>query len=74
MRSFLKNRSFVVKVANDQDLNGSGAESVDPNHNPYESVEIAAMYADIAKDVITHAAFTIGGVFAACKIIERICR
>ena len=44
------------------------------DHNPFESVEVAAAYAEIAKDVITHAAFTIGGVWAACKIIGRICK
>lgn len=42
--------------------------------NPMEGVEVAAAYAEIAKDLITHAALTIGGVWAACKIVERICK
>jgi hypothetical protein len=36
--------------------------------------EVAAAYAEIAKDFITHAALTIGGVYAACKIVGRICK
>lgn len=44
------------------------------DRNPFEGVEVAAAYADIAKDLITHAALTIGGVWAACKIVERICK
>lgn len=53
-----------------------GTETIIPgeDRNPMEGVEIAAAYAEIAKDVITHAALTVGGVFAACKIIERICK
>jgi hypothetical protein len=70
--SFLSKRSFVVKAVRDQDLNGS--TEIDPNHNPFEGVEVAAAYADVAKDLITHAALTIGGVWAACKIVERICK
>lgn len=73
MSRFLRNRSFAVKVLKDEDINGNGAEP-DPNRNIFEGVEVAAAYADIAKDVITHAALTIGGVWAACKIVERICR
>lgn len=72
MSRFLRNRSFAVKVLKDEDINGNG--EVDPNRNIFEGVEVAAAYADIAKDVITHAALTIGGVWAACKIVERICR
>lgn len=70
--SLLKNRSFNVKVVKDQDVNG--AEAIDPNRNPFEGVEVAAAYAEVAKDLITHAALTIGGVWAACKIVERICK
>jgi hypothetical protein len=51
--------------------NGAAPET---DENPMVGVEIAAAYADIAKDLITHAALTIGGVWAACKIVERICK
>jgi hypothetical protein len=73
MSRFLKNRSFAVKVLKDEDING-GAPDNDPNRNPFEGVEIAAAYAEVAKEFVTHAALTIGGVWAACKIVERICR
>lgn len=64
-----RNRSINVKMVKDQN-----AEEVDPKRNPFEGVEVAAAYADIAKDLIIHAALTIGGVWAACKIVERICK
>lgn len=68
---FLKNRSVNVKFVKDP---LAAAEENDPNRNPFEGVELAAAYSEVAKDFITHATLTIGGVFAACKIIERICR
>lgn len=75
--SLLKNRSFVIKAVNDKDLrNGAvidaGSESAAAD--PFVGVQVAAAYADVAKDLITHAALTIGGVFAVCKIVERICK
>lgn len=68
--SLLKNRSFNVKVVKDP-VNGD-EPAVD--RNPFEGVEVAAAYAEVAKDFITHAALTIGSVWAACKIVERICK
>lgn len=67
--SLLRNRSFNVKVVKD-------AEVIEPgiDRDPMEGVQVAAAYADVAKDLITDAALTIGGVWAACKIIERICK
>jgi hypothetical protein len=66
-----KNRAFQVKVVKDQQANGDGPFiTPDPMLGP----EIAAAYAEVAKDLITHAALTIGGVYAACKIIGRICK
>lgn len=69
-----KNRSFLIKPVKDQDfgvnLNGSTDESTDP----YEGVRVAAAYSDVAKDLITHAAVTIGVTFALCKIVDRLCR
>lgn len=49
------------------------AES-DTTKDPYEGPNVAAAYSAVAKDLITHTALVVGGVFAACKIIERICR
>lgn len=72
MSRFLKNRSFAVKVLKDEDING-GPE-IDPNRNPFEGPEIAAAYAEVIKDVVTHTALVVGGVYAACKIIGRICK
>jgi len=69
--SFLRNRSFNVKVVKDQPTT---SDEYDENRNPFEGVEVAAAYADVAKDLITHAALTIGGVFAVCKIVERLCK
>lgn len=72
----LKNRSFVVKTVRDQDLNGVIGTSVeeDPNNNPYEGVEIAAAYAEVAKDFITHTALVVGGTFILCQIAKRLCK
>ncbi len=66
-----KNRSFNVKVVKDS---ATPVEVVDPDRNPFEGVEIAAAYAEVAKDFITHAALTIGGVMAGVAIIKRICK
>lgn len=69
----MKNKTIGVKVLDDRNI---GAMSTEPENDrdPFEGVQVAAAYAEIAKDLVTHTAFTIGGVFAACKIIERICR
>lgn len=67
----MRNKTIGVKLLDDRDLNGSAP---DDDYDPMVGVQVAAAYAEIAKDVITHAALTIGGVFAACKIVERICR
>lgn len=72
MSRFLKNRSFAVKVLKDEDINGGAP--IDPTRDPFEGVEVAAAYADVAKDLITHTALVVGGVYAACKIIGRICK
>lgn len=68
----MKNTAIKVKVVNDKENPNSTPEQ--DSADAWENVEIAAAYAEIAKDVITHAALTIGGVFAACKIIGRICK
>ena len=78
MRFFNGRRSLIVTpVSHKRSANGDGPiidEAGENTTNPFETVELVEAYAEIAKDFITHAAFTIGGVFAACKIVERICR
>lgn len=66
-----KNKTIGVKVLDDRDINGAENES---DRDPWENVEIASAYAEIAKDLVTHTALTVGGVWAACKIIGRICK
>jgi len=66
---FWKNRSVNLKLVEDKT-----APPADTNQNPYEGVEIATEYSEIAKDFVTHTALTIGGVWIACKIVGRICR
>lgn len=66
----MKNRTIGLKVLDDRVINNEDAPATDP----WANVEIAAAYAEIAKDVITHTALTVGGVWAACKIIGRICK
>lgn len=68
----MKNTTIGVKVLDDRTLNG-GAE-VDSDYDPMVGVQVAAAYAEIAKDLVTHTALTVGGVWAACKIIGRICK
>lgn len=65
-----RDKSINVKVVKDR----ATAVETDLTRDPFEGVQVAAAYAEIAKDLVTHTAFTIGGVFAAYKIIERICR
>lgn len=69
----IRNKSINVKLVSDRNMNAEEPSS-ESNGNPFEGVEVAAMYAEIVKDVVTHTALTIGGVYAACKIIGRICR
>lgn len=71
MKRFMKTKSINVKLVNDQDAGAT--EELDPDQ-AWANVEIAAAYAEIAKDLVTHTALTVGGVWAACKIIGRICK
>jgi hypothetical protein len=64
-----RNRVAQVKFVKEQK-----PDEVDGERNIFEGPEVAAAYAEIAKDLITHAALTIGGVFIACKIVGRICK
>lgn len=74
--SFLGKRSFVIKAVTDKELKNSNIIDATPESDtdPFVGVQVAAAYADVAKDFITHATLTIGGVWAACKIVERICK
>lgn len=78
MRFFNGRHSLIVTpVSRKRSANGDAPIIDEAGENaidPFETVELVQAYADIAKDLITHAAFTIGGVFAACKIVERICK
>ena len=69
--ALFKNRSFNVKVVKDQTEEN---HQLDSDRNPYEGADVFAAYAEVAKDFITHTALTIGGVYAAYKIVERIFR
>lgn len=69
MRRFMGKHSLNVKVVKDQPN-----EPTDPNRDPFEGVELAAAYSEVAKDFITHVAFTVGGVMAGYQIIKRICK
>jgi hypothetical protein len=51
-----------------------GEETVEVQRDPFEGVALAEAYAEVAKDFITHTALVIGGVFAACQIVKRICK
>lgn len=73
-RAFNGNVAGVPFAFDTHKTAGDTSDSPSPERNPYENVEIAAAYADIAKDLITHAALTIGGVVAGVAIIKRICR
>lgn len=42
--------------------------------DPFENVAVLEAYSEVAKDFITHTALVIGGVFAGCQIIKRICK
>lgn len=65
-----RNRAFQVKLVKEPKLANDATDEADLIGN----VEAAAAYAEIFKDVVTHAAFVIGGAFILCKIVERICR
>lgn len=68
----MRNKTIGVKVLDDRTFTEGEVEAAD--RDPFEGVQIAAAYADIVKDLVTHTALTIGGVYAACKIIGRICK
>lgn len=65
---------FGNRVAQVKFVKETPAPETDTERNIFEGPEIAAAYSEVAKDLITHAALTIGGVYAACKIIARICK
>lgn len=66
-----RNKTIGVKVLDDRDFTDNEAAS---DRDPFEGVEVAAAYAEITKDLVTHTALTVGGVWAVCKIIGRICK
>lgn len=72
MFGFGRRRSLQAnfKLVKDQKSTSEPEETSDI----FEGVLVAERYAEIVKDVITHAALTIGGVYVVCKIVERICK
>lgn len=69
-------RNFTGRVAGvpiDITTTKNGQETA-PDPDPYETIQLVQEYAEIAKDLITHAALTIGGVVAGVAIIKRICK
>lgn len=51
-----------------------GDEQTTEQFDPMQGPEIAAAYAEVAKDFITHTALVVGGVMSAYQIIKRICK
>lgn len=49
------------------------ADSPD-DRSVFIGVEVAAGYAEIIKEVVTHTALIVGGVWCLCKIAERLCK
>jgi hypothetical protein len=68
----MKNKTIGVTLL-DTPTSNKTSEPVS-EQDAYAGVEIAAAYVELAKDLVTHTALTIGGVYAACKIVEKICR
>ena len=66
----MKNKTIGVTLLD----NPSKTSEPTADHDPLDGVVVAAAYAEIFKDVVTHTALTVGGVAAAYKIIERICK
>jgi hypothetical protein len=67
-----KNSSILVKPVRDKDIlvSGESNETADPFVGP----RVAAAYAEVAKDFVSHTALTVGAVFVTCKIVERLMR
>lgn len=70
-RRFFKNNSINVKVVADPSPENESSEG---ERNIFEGADVAAAYAEVIKDVVTHTALTVGGVWAAVLIIRRICK
>lgn len=66
----LRNRSVQVKFVKDPKTANDAPDEAALIGN----VEVAAAYAEIFKNVVTHTALVVGGAFILCKIVERICR
>lgn len=68
---FMKNRSFNVKMVKD---NPDGPQAIFESPDPFLGPQVIGAYAEVVKDVVTHTALTVGGVYTACQIIKRICK
>lgn len=65
---FWKRHSVNLKVVKDPKA------PVDTPEEIQASVDAVAAYAEIIKDVVTHTAIVVGGVWCICKVVERLCR
>jgi hypothetical protein len=65
---------FRNRVAQVKFVKETPTSETDAERNIFEGPEVAAAYAEVVKDVVTHTALVVGGVYAACKIIARICK
>lgn len=65
--SLFGNRSINLKMVNDKKQNAGES-------NPFEGVEVATAYSEIAKDFITHTAIVVTSAYVVCKIFGKICK
>lgn len=70
---FLKNRAVQMSFVKTEPDNTKKWD-----YTPIEQEEPAAFdpekFAEIAKDVVAHAALTIGGVYVAARVLTTVCR
>ena len=72
LRRFLRKNELAVRVI--ENNNHQVIDADQPAEDPFLGFQVAAEYAAIAKDFVTHAAVTIGVTYAACQIVKRLCR
>jgi hypothetical protein len=75
LNRFLRDSSLNVSVVpNNGSKTSVNYVPAGDSEDPMVGVQVAAAYADVVKDVVTHATLLIGGVYAACQIVKRLCR
>lgn len=69
VKVFLQNRTIQMKFVKDNKKPTTVSEAMAAD------VKIVPEYAaELAKDVVTHAALTIGGVFIAYRLVDTACK